>query len=150
MPCRRGGLHVPFEGELMHPLSTSCTFLLAAALALPAGAHADEADPCSGAQPDRPTVPAPLPDPLARQAGALGAVAADDVLDSARGGSDRTTIDTKLSGSVSANTATNVTTGANIIEGGSFAGMAGIPIVVQNTGANVLIQNATVINLQLK
>jgi hypothetical protein len=37
-----------------------------------------------------------------------------------------------------------------VIQGGSFANMSGIPIVVQNSGANVLIQNATVINLQLK
>ena len=28
--------------------------------------------------------------------------------------------------------------------------LSGIPVVVQNSGANVLIQNATVINLQLK
>lgn len=134
----------------MHPLSTSCTFLLAAVLALPAGAHADAAVPCHRAQRERPTVPALLPARPAHQAGALGVVAADDALDKARGGSDRTTIDTKLIGSVSDNSATNVTTGSNIIQGGSFAGMAGIPIVVQNTGANVLIQNATVINLQLK
>lgn len=142
----------------MHPVSTSCTFLLAAVLALPACAHADEADPCDGAQPDRLelstdelTVGASVPEALAQQADSpLGAVAADDVLDNARGGSDRTTIDTTLTGSVSSNSATNVTTGSNIIQSGSFASMAGIPIVVQNTGANVLIQNATVINLQLK
>jgi hypothetical protein len=131
-----------------HPISNSCTFLLAAVLALPAGAHADAAGSCNRAQRERPAVPAPLPSPS--QAGAQDTVAADDTLDKARGGSDHTTIDTKLSGSVANNSATNVTTGSNIIQGGSFAGMAGIPIVVQNTGANVLIQNATVINLQMK
>jgi hypothetical protein len=41
-------------------------------------------------------------------------------------------------------------TGANTIDAGSFANMSGIPVVIQNSGANVLIQNATIINLQLK
>jgi hypothetical protein len=137
----------------MHPISNSCTFLLACALALPAGAHADQADPGSGtllerAVPPRAQLPVLAPAPQADAP--FGDAATDELLDSARGGSDRTTIDTTLNGSVSANSATNVATGSNIIEGGSFAGMVGIPIVVQNTGANVLIQNATVINLQLK
>jgi hypothetical protein len=143
----------PSKEQFMHPLSNSCTFLLAAVLAVPAGALADAAVPCNRAMTDRPMLPAPLPRaPVASgaSADALGVVTADAALDKARGGSDRTTIETKLSGSVSNNSATNVTTGSNIIQGGSFAGMSGIPIVVQNSGANVLIQNATVINLQLK
>ena len=132
----------------MHPISSSRTFLLAAALALPAGASADAADPCSRAQAAE---PAPAPPAPARQAdGPFGVAAADEQLDSARGGSDLTTIDTRLTGSANGNSAVNVTTGSNIIQSGSFANMSGIPIVVQNTGANVLIQNATVINLQLK
>jgi hypothetical protein len=131
----------------MHSVSSSCTFLLAAVLAVPAGAQPDRlAHPV-----DQLTAPATVPQTQAPHADkALGMAAVDDALDSARGGSDRTTIDTTLNGSVGANTATNVTTGSNIIQSGSFASMAGIPIVVQNTGANVLIQNATVINLQLK
>jgi hypothetical protein len=66
-----------------------------------------------------------------------------------RGGTD-TRNDMRLDGSVAANTAVNVVTGANSIDAGSFANMAGIPVVIQNSGANVLIQNATIINLQLK
>ena len=77
-------------------------------------------------------------------------LAADDELDNARGGSGVTLTDTRLAGQVSGNTAVNVQTGWNVIEGGSFANMAGIPIVVQNSGANVLIQNATVIQLQFR
>jgi hypothetical protein len=38
----------------------------------------------------------------------------------------------------------------NVISGGSFANSSGLPVVIQNSGANVLIQNATVINLQLQ
>jgi hypothetical protein len=66
-----------------------------------------------------------------------------------RGGTD-TSNDARLDGSVAANTAVNVVTGTNSIDAGSFANMAGIPVVIQNSGANVLIQNATIINLQLK
>ena len=66
-----------------------------------------------------------------------------------RGGTD-TRNDMRLDGSVAANTAVNVVTGTNSIDAGSFANMAGIPVVIQNSGANFLIQNATIINLQLK
>lgn len=44
----------------------------------------------------------------------------------------------------------NSPTGSNMIGGGSFAGAAGVPIVIQNTGNGVLIQNATIINMTLK
>ena len=126
----------------MHRLSTSRTVLLATVLALPVGARAAEAQPASAAAPAaQAQQPAGTP---------FGTAATDDLLARARGGSDLTVIDTKLTGAVAGNTATNVTTGWNVIQGGSFANMSGIPIVVQNTGANVLIQNATVINLQLK
>ena len=67
-----------------------------------------------------------------------------------RGGADTGSTTITLSGVVSGNAATNVTTGNNTIDASSFANASGIPIVIQNTGANVLIQNATVINLQLK
>lgn len=76
--------------------------------------------------------------------------AGDDELDSARGGADTTVIDTRLTGQVSGNTANNVQSGWNVIDGGAFANMTGIPIIVQNSGANVLIQNATVIQLQFQ
>ena len=121
----------------MQSLLSSFTFVLAAVLALPASAA--ERLPANGAPP-------------ASQPHATTAFAAadDDLLARARGGSDQTVIDTRLTGAVAGNTATNISTGANVIQGGSFANMSGIPIVVQNSGANVLIQNATVINLQLK
>jgi hypothetical protein len=116
----------------MHSVSTSCTLLLAAVLAAPTPALS--ADPAK---------PAP------QQASPFGVAAADELLDRTRGGSNSTDIDMRLSGSVGGNTANNVNTGANIITNGSFSNMAGIPIVVQNTGANVLIQNATIINLRM-
>jgi hypothetical protein len=67
-----------------------------------------------------------------------------------RGGTEVVNNDQKLNGVVSQNTAENLTSGANTISNGAFANASGIPIVIQNSGANVLIQNATVINLQIK
>lgn len=72
-----------------------------------------------------------------------------DRLAQSRGGTDTATATAQLGATVANNSAINVTSGNNIIDGGSFANMSGLPMVIQNTGANVLIQNATVINLQL-
>jgi hypothetical protein len=129
--------------------------LLATVFALPAAARADHAAPTGAAQAvehaAKGAESAPLSDALAQPDESLfGTAATDDMLERTRGGTDVTTISTKLTGAVSGNSATDVVTGANIIQGGSFANMSGIPIVVQNSGANVLIQNATTINLQFK
>ena len=55
-----------------------------------------------------------------------------------------------LNGSVSDNTSDHVVTGANVISSGSFGGAAGLPMVIQNSGNGVLIQNATIINVQFQ
>jgi hypothetical protein len=70
-------------------------------------------------------------------------------LEQSRGGTD-TKNDMKLDGVVTGNSATNVSTGANMIDNGAFSNMSGIPVVIQNSGANVLIQSATIINVQFK
>lgn len=70
-------------------------------------------------------------------------------LEQSRGGAE-TKNDMKLDGVVTGNTATNVSTGTNTIDSGAFSNMSGIPVVIQNSGANVLIQSATIINLQFK
>ena len=70
-------------------------------------------------------------------------------LEAQRGGTD-THNDMNLDGNVAGNSAVNVVTGNNTIDAGSFANMSGIPVVIQNSGANVLIQTATIINLQMK
>lgn len=58
--------------------------------------------------------------------------------------------DMLLKGVVADNRASNLTTGNNVIADGSFSGMVGLPLVVQNSGNGVLIQNATIINVQVK
>jgi hypothetical protein len=55
-----------------------------------------------------------------------------------------------LNGTVSQNTDDHVVTGSNAISSGSFTGAAGLPMVIQNTGSNVLIQNATIVNVQFQ
>ena len=66
-----------------------------------------------------------------------------------RGGAQDTHNEMTLAGTTADNSARNVTTGSNAISTGSFANMSGIPVVIQNTGANVLIQNAVILNLQM-
>lgn len=73
-------------------------------------------------------------------------------LEKLRGGTNNTHNtfnDMTLSGTTASNSAQNVNTGTNAITSGSFANMSGIPVVIQNTGANVLIQSAVIINLQM-
>ncbi|WP_210543580.1 hypothetical protein [Rhodoferax sp. PAMC 29310] len=66
----------------------------------------------------------------------------------ARGGFDVVKNDMQLSGTVANNSALNVLSGSNLITNGSFANSSGFSTVVQNSGSNVLIQSATIINLQ--
>lgn len=122
----------------MQLIFRTCAGTLAALLALPVMAE--------------PAAPPHTPDDIATGPSALVAPAAApaDMLDQERGGSDGIASDTRVQGSVYGNAATNVSAGANVIQASSFANAAGIPVVIQNSGANVLIQNATVINLQFK
>lgn len=80
----------------------------------------------------------------------MGPAMRADQLESYRGGTDIVSNDMQLSGTVGRNSATNVNTGMNTISGGAFTNASGLPTVIQNTGANVLIQNATIVNVQMK
>jgi hypothetical protein len=42
------------------------------------------------------------------------------------------------------------TNGANSISGGAFGGASGFPVAVQNSGNNVIVQNAFIINLDVR
>ncbi|MEJ2766385.1 carbon storage regulator [Photobacterium sp. MCCC 1A19761] len=79
----------------------------------------------------------------------------EDVMTMSRGGQYELQIDnihasSDMYGDVAGNGAYNNVTGDNIIAEGTFSDTSGIISVVQNTGNNVLIQNATVVNLTLK
>jgi len=71
-------------------------------------------------------------------------------LEAMRGGTDMTVNDMRVRGTTANNSATNVQTGTNTITEGALGQMTGIPVVIQNTGANVLIQNALILNLHLQ
>lgn len=78
----------------------------------------------------------------------LGVAVSVTTLEGSRGGFDLVKNDMQLSGTVANNSTYNVVSGNNLITQGSFANANGFPTVVQNSGSNVLIQNATIINLQ--
>lgn len=83
--------------------------------------------------------------------GIFGIAAVDsEYLAISRGGAEVNLFDIKSDGVVGNNQASNLTTGSNWVTEGSFAGASGFSTVVQNSGNNVLIQNATVINLQVQ
>lgn len=73
----------------------------------------------------------------------------DRALAAQRGGTD-TASQASLQAVVANNQAVNVTTGGNTIAGGALAGAAGAPVVVQNSGNNVVVQSSTIINVTLK
>ena len=83
----------------------------------------------------------------------LGTVTDATLLDDQRGGSDLGSSPPLsgilTTGVVGDNRAVDVVTGSNAVRDGAFANASGIPVVIQNTGANVLIQNSTIVNVQL-
>ncbi|WP_423382242.1 hypothetical protein [Burkholderia sp. LMG 32019] len=111
----------------------------AAALSPPT-ARADQAAPAEAAAP-------PATGAATAQAGSFGVAMTPDQLDEHRGG-DALIGQNYLTGAVTDNVANRVSTGSNSIADGSFANSSGLPTVIQNTGANVLIQNATVLNVR--
>lgn len=79
----------------------------------------------------------------------IGQPLATDALGEMRGG-DSTTIDNDIvvNGEVTDNHAENIISGTNVIDGGAFGNASGISTVIQNSGSNVLIQNAMIVNVQ--
>lgn len=67
-----------------------------------------------------------------------------------RGGSELVLNHMTLDGTTADNSASHVITGANLIGSGAFASASGMSVVIQNSGANVLIQNAVILNLQVQ
>lgn len=114
----------------------------AQATAVPA-ASAVPVETTATAAPAAPSAPPAVAAPDAQFGVALDA----SQLDTQRGG-DVMVGQNNLTGTVADNTAYKVVTGSNSISDGSFSNSSGLPTVIQNTGANVLIQNATVLNVR--
>ena len=82
---------------------------------------------------------------------ALGAALDEQALAAHRGGQqDAFFNDMRSRASISQTSTTNVMTGTNAISDGAFTNSSGLPMVIQNTGNNVIIQNSTILNLQLR
>ncbi len=93
---------------------------------------------------------APSAPPAVTEIPGFGIPFASARLDGYRGGFDVVKNDMQLTGAVTNNSAVDVLSGSNFIAGGSFANASGMPMVVQNSGSNVLIQNAMIINVQMQ
>ncbi len=122
---------------------------LAALAALGTGAGATEQDVMSvGIATDCTDPPLIAAAPTAPEAvSGMGNTIALDKLGAMRGGTEHEN-DMDVNGTVGNNSADRVVTGNNTIDAGSFANSSGINTVVQNSGANVLIQNAMIVNVQ--
>ena len=83
------------------------------------------------------------------QVAGFGSPVGNGALEKLSGGSDVSN-DMTLNGNVANNRTDNTETGLNSIASGSFSGATGLPMVIQNSGNGVLIQNATIINVQFK
>ncbi|MCI3967895.1 MULTISPECIES: hypothetical protein [Burkholderia] len=112
----------------------------------PPAARTDQADPAAAVSPLATATPSATGAAAAPAAG-FGVAMTPDQLDEHRGG-DALIGQNYLTGTVADNVANRVSTGSNSITDGSFANASGLPTVIQNTGANVLIQNATVLNVR--
>lgn len=71
-----------------------------------------------------------------------------EVMDAQRGKAVLTIMD--LDGTVQDNAAINTVTGRNVITNGAFSNVNGLSTTIQNSGNNVLIQNATILQLDVR
>jgi hypothetical protein len=85
------------------------------------------------------------------QALEMGAPLAHEALEAQRGGESHFELNIQeTTATLEKNAAVGNATGANSIGGGSFAGASGFPVAVQNSGNNVIVQNAFIINLDVR
>lgn len=103
--------------------------------------------------PEAATEETPAPADLAPSSPAApsapGAALDGEDLDAMRGGAASTSSNSiRVVGTVDNNSAININSGDNALNGGAFANASGINTVIQNSGSNVLIQNATAVTIQ--
>ena len=91
-----------------------------------------------------------VPDDSSTIESGLGAPVSAQTLNTYRGGHVFQLSEANLSAQMSDNQASNNVTGSNIVSSQAFSGASGIPTVIQNSGNNVIIQNATILNLQMQ
>ena len=80
----------------------------------------------------------------------LGAAMSAKALATQRGGQKVTVNVNDLDGKVRDNSAINTVSGNNYITQDAFSHSSGLPVAIQNSGNNVLIQNSFILNLEMK
>lgn len=85
----------------------------------------------------------------AMAASPFGEPVSNDGLAAYRGGSALQISEMKLDSKLIDNQAIANVTGSNFVTQSAFSGSSGFSTVVQNSGNNVIIQNATILNLSL-
>lgn len=76
--------------------------------------------------------------------------ASAQVLDTQRGRADQQLNLMLVEGTLYDNNAINTISGDNIITNGAFSNANGLATAIQNSGNNVLIQNATILTIELR
>lgn len=89
-------------------------------------------------------------DVTAQPTGGPGELLTDNELAGLRGGQDQYLNEMELNAQLYDNQALSSVTGTNIITESAFAGAKGFATVIQNSGNNVIIQNATILNLKMQ
>jgi hypothetical protein len=77
----------------------------------------------------------------------LGKPVAAAALDRERGGKNLVINKMQVDGTVHDNNAVNTVSGANFISDSAFSHASGLPVAIQNSGNNVSIQNAYIVNI---
>lgn len=77
------------------------------------------------------------------------AAVSDDMLAGQRGMALITNTN-DLDAALYSNSATDVVTGSNMVSDGSLANNSGMSTMIQNSGNNVLIQSAVILNIQMQ
>ncbi len=81
---------------------------------------------------------------------ALGAALPNSALSDERGKAITSTNTNKVDGELYSNNASYTYSGGNAVTEGAFSNSTGLFTVIQNSGNNVLIQSATILNLEIK
>lgn len=79
-----------------------------------------------------------------------GAPVSESALSQYRGARDITFNLQDTKGQLYNNDATNTISGGNQVSDQAFSGLNGFSTVIQNSGNNVLIQNATIVNVKMQ
>jgi hypothetical protein len=83
-------------------------------------------------------------------AGVFDAAALSDDMLAGQRGKALVTNTNDLDAALYENSAIDVVTGGNMVSDGSLTNNAGLATVIQNSGNNVLIQNAVILNIQMQ